>query len=187
MSESGETSNPSIGIFFGTEGGNTEAIAELIRDQLAEQNLISFKNISECETSDLLNHDVLLLGTSTWNIGDIQYDWEEKLEEISQLDLKGIKVGLFGVGDAEGYPDTFVDGMGILWDSMKESGPVLIGKWPTKDYTFDESKGLLDEDHFMGVVLDEDNESALTPERIETWVKQLLQELKQGESANSAA
>ena len=187
MQNSPLNSTPSIGIFFGTEGGNTEAVAKQISEQLSACNVACCKNIAECETSELLNYDVILLGTSTWDIGDLQYNWEEKLEEIEQLDFTGIKVGLFGVGDAAGYPDTFVDGIGILWESMKEKGPKLIGAWSTKDYHFDDSKGLLNEDHFLGLVVDEDNESFLTAERVEQWSKQLVQELGLSDASSSAA
>lgn len=172
-----QTAGPDVGIYFGTETGNTETAAEAIRDQLAGCRVSAFKDIADCPVGDFLKHDVLLMGVSTWNIGDIQYNWEEKLDEIEAQDYSGIKVAIFGLGDAAGYPDTFVDGMGILWDRMKERGAQLIGIWPTEDYEFDESKGLYDESHFLGVVLDEDGEAEKSPERISTWIAQLLGEL----------
>ena len=134
--------------------------------------------------TDLLKHDILILGNSTWNIGDIQFNWEDKLEEIAAQDYTGIKVAMFGLGDAAGYPDTFVDGLGILWGCMKDKGAALVGLWPTEGYDFDDSKGLTeDRENFLGLVLDEDNESMLTEERISEWVAQIRNELKLPEAA----
>ena len=173
----GAGSEPNVGIYFGTETGNTQEIAESIEKQLQGCNVSACQDIADVPVTDLLKHDVLLLGVSTWNIGDIQYNWEEKLDEIHAQSYSGIKVGIFGLGDAAGYPDTFVDGMGILWDRMKESGPELIGIWPSDGYTFDESKGMYDESHFLGLVIDEDGEAEQTPDRVREWVAQLHSEL----------
>jgi flavodoxin I len=166
-----------VGIYFGTETGNTQDVAETIQAQLQGCNVTACKDIAEVPVADLLEHEVLLLGVSTWNIGDIQYNWEEKLDELESQSYSGIKVGIFGLGDAAGYPDTFVDGMGILWDRMKETGPELVGIWPSESYDFDESKGMHDESHFLGLVIDEDGEAEMTADRIKDWVAQLHAEL----------
>jgi flavodoxin I len=166
-----------VGIYFGTETGNTQDVAEAIQEQLQGCNVTACKEIAEVPVADLLEHEVLLLGVSTWNIGDIQYNWEEKLDEIQSQNYSGIKVGIFGLGDAAGYPDTFVDGMGILWERIKESGPELVGIWPSESYDFDESKGMHDESHFLGLVIDEDGEAEMTSDRIKEWVAQLQAEL----------
>ena len=38
---------------------------------------------------------------------------------MDDLDLSGKKVAVFGLGDQEAYPDTFVDGLGILANKVK--------------------------------------------------------------------
>lgn len=53
------------------------------------------------------------------------------------------------------------------------------GVWPTEGYEgydFEDSKGMYDDDHFLELGLDEDNESELTDGRIEEWLTQVLQE-----------
>ena len=103
----------------------------------------------------------------------------ERIEDIAEFDpLTGKKIALFGLGDAFGYAENFLDALGLLWDEVKKCGaPELIGVWPTEGYTFDESVGKFDEDHFLGLGLDEDNEPDLHDERIAAWVAKVKGEL----------
>jgi flavodoxin I len=52
-----------------------------------------------------------------------------------------------------------------------------VGHWPTKGYHFEASKGLADDDHFIGLAIDEDRQPELTNERVDAWVKQIVEEL----------
>ncbi|MEM9826522.1 MAG: flavodoxin [Planctomycetota bacterium] len=176
MSQTGQSEDLSIGIFFGSDTGNTERIAEMLKEQLGPQ-VTTCKNIDDSSIDEFLEHDVLLFGVSTWNIGEIQYSWEELLEPLSQTDFGTRRVGLFGLGDAAGYPDTFVDGLGILWESLGTQRPQLIGKWSKEGYIFDDSRGMADDDHFLGLVVDEDFEPEHTDDRVARWVEQIRDEI----------
>ena len=44
------------------------------------------------------------------------------------MDLAGKKIAFIGVGDQEGFGDTFVDGIGIIYDEIKGKGITLVGK-----------------------------------------------------------
>jgi len=166
----------SIGIFYGSTTGATEHAATIIRDLLGP--LVSqCENVYKANPDDLQNHDLLLLGISTWNIGDMQDDWFDFLPRIEHLDLTATTVALFGLGDAYGYPYTFLDAMGKLWESIQHLGsPKLVGTWPTEGYEFDESMAIHDNDHFIGLGLDYDNQPELTDERIANWITKVRQE-----------
>ena len=166
----------SIGIFYGSTTGATEHAATIIRDLLGP--LVSqCENVYKANPDDLQNHDLLLLGISTWNIGDMQDDWFDFLPRIEHLDLTATTVALFGLGDAYGYPYTFLDAMGKLWESIQHLGsPKLVGTWPTAGYEFDESMASHDNDHFIGLGLDYDNQPELTDERIANWITKVRQE-----------
>ena len=167
----------SIAIVFGSTTGNTEFAASMIKDELGS-HVTLFEDVADIQPQDLLAHDVLLLGCPTWHIGELQDDWEIFLPEMNGLDLSGKKVAFFGMGDAVAYADTFLDAFGEMWDLIKNLGnPQLVGLWPTEGYDFEESKGLFDEKHFLGLGLDEENQDDLHEERVKAWVKQLRQEL----------
>ncbi|MEM8667965.1 MAG: flavodoxin [Planctomycetota bacterium] len=176
MSETNQTPHGSVGMFYGSDSGNTERIADLLCEQLESLQLTPV-NIDDCTVEDMMKYDVLILGVSTWNFGEIQASWEDKLEDLAEQDFAGKRVAIFGLGDCVDYADTFVDGMGILWESLGQERPQLIGKWPTEGYTFSESQGLLDEKTFLGLVIDEETEPEFTDDRIARWVTQLKQEL----------
>lgn len=164
-----------IGIFYGSSTGNTEFVAMKIAEQFGNENTEIF-NIDSAEASDIEKFPYLILGTSTWGIGDMQDDWEDFIEEIARLDLKGKKAAIFGVGDQDTYPDSFVDGMGTLYKRLKDKLE-FTGSWPTDGYDFDHSDAVID-GKFVGLPLDLDNQEEMTVERIEQWVKMLKKEFK---------
>ncbi|HAG84604.1 MAG TPA: hypothetical protein DCL61_26490, partial [Cyanobacteria bacterium UBA12227] len=94
------------------------------------------------------------------------------LQETTGHHMMAVEIG---VGDQVGYPDTFQDAMGILEEKISELGGQTVGYWPTNGYEFNESKAIRD-GNFVGLALDEDNQSDLTEERIEAWVAQLKSE-----------
>lgn len=166
-----------MGIFYGSTTGNTELAAEIIKKEMGEFVPEPIVEVSNATPEQLLEYELLFLGVSTWNIGEMQDDWADFLPRLEEIDLAGKKVALFAMGDATGYPYNFLDAMGELWLACKARGAELVGVWPTEGYEFDESQAMYDENHFVGLGLDEDNESDLTEERIQTWLLQVVQEL----------
>lgn len=157
-----------IGIFYGSTSGNTKTVAERIQQALGADNA-DIHDVASASADDLKNYSNLIFGTSTWGAGDLQDDWDTFSSQIEELDLSGKKVALFGLGDQEMYADTFVDGMGILYDTLTRKGCTLVGSWPTAGYSFIKSTAVKG-DLFAGLVIDEENQSGLTDERIKKWV-----------------
>ena len=162
------------GIFYGSTTGNTENAANLICALMGGSQVTP---IEDAVRADLEAYDLLILGASTWGLGDLQDDWADSLAGLSGADLKGKKVALFGLGDQEAYPGTFVDGIKDLHDASIEAGATIVGLWPGDGYDFQDSTAFTD-GQFLGLPLDEENQSELTEERIQTWVDQVLREAK---------
>lgn len=166
----------SIGVFYGSTTGNTESIAQKIKEQLGNK-VSHLADVNVADPAELEQYDLILMGVPTWDVGEMQIDWDDFIPRMEGLNLAGKKVAFFGVGDAEGYPDNFLDAVGMLWEAVKPlGGPQLIGVWPTEGYSFNESRGLHDETHFLGLGLDEDNEPELTDGRIQDWLTQIVKE-----------
>jgi flavodoxin I len=163
-----------IGLFFGTQTGNTETIAEAIQTAFGDDSIVTLHNVADVELSDFDDYSNLIIGCPTWNIGELQSDWEGLYNELDDIDFSGKKVAYFGAGDQVGYADNFQDAMGILEEKISGMGGTTVGYWSIEGYEFNESKAVRD-GKFVGLAIDEDNQSDLTDERINAWVSQLKQ------------
>ena len=103
-------------------------------------------------------------------------DWYDGIKVLKGMDLSGKTVALFGCGDSESYSDTFCDGMGILFEDLKNSGCRFIGAVPDADYTYSSSIAVTDS-NFVGLAIDDINESDKTDERVTAWTEKLKTEL----------
>jgi flavodoxin I len=162
-----------IGLFYGTQTSNTQTVAELIQKEFGGDDVVTIQDISRTEPTDFDEYQIVIIGCPTWNVGEIQSDWESFYDDqLGSVDFSGKKVAYFGEGDQIGYPDTFQDAMGMLEEKISELGGETVGYWSTEGYDFNDSKALRD-DKFVGLALDEDNQSELTEERIKSWIAQL--------------
>lgn len=159
-----------IGLFYGTQTGNTETLAETIQAELGGDGVVTLHDMADVSAGDFGDYDCIIVGCPTWNVGELQADWEGFYDsELDDVDFKGKKVAYFGAGDQIGYGENFQDAMGILEKKISELGGTTVGQWPTDGYDHEES--LAEKDgKFVGLAIDEDNQSELTEERIKTWV-----------------
>ena len=162
-------------IAFGSCTGYTEDVAKLLSEQLRDL-IDECCDIADISLDSLMRYDVWICGTSTWSYGELQQDWQEKLDDIARVDLRDKAVALFGCGDAEGYPDFFQDAMGILWRHFEPRGATLLGRWPADGYEFCTSQAL-DGEHFVGLAIDEHSQHRQTGRRVETWARSLRSEI----------
>lgn len=159
-----------IGIFYGSSTCYTEMVAEQIYACLGPEKAI-LHDISDTPISKCLDYEFLLFGIPTWDYGELQEDWENIWDDISNLDLSGKKAAIFGLGDQVGYPEWFQDAMGYLYHLLKAQGAEVTGYWPDQGYVYAESKALTeDKAHFVGLSLDNENQAELTEDRIARWL-----------------
>lgn len=161
-----------IGLFYGTQTGNTQTEAELIQKEFGGEEAVTLYDVAKFELSDFENHNNIIVGCPTWNVGQLQDDWDSFYDELDNVDFTGKKVAYFGIGDQVGYAGSFQDAIGILEEKISEQGGTTVGYWSTDGYDFNESRAVRD-GKFVGLALDEDNQSELTEERIKTWVAEL--------------
>lgn len=161
-----------IGIFYGSTNGNTQDAAQKIQKALGA-DLYDVGKLKD--TQAFSSYDVLIFGTSTWYDGALQDDWDSFLSHVEKADLAGKKVALFGLGDQDSYGGMFVNGMRFIYDVALKQGATLIGSWSNAGYDYEESTSVLD-GKFIGLALDEDNQSKMSDERIQKWCSQIKTE-----------
>lgn len=170
-----------IGLFYGPEGGNVERVAKLIKGKI-DADRIEVHKVKEIEADVLNQYSYIIMGISTmgkhnWSSDNAVNDWDVFFPKLEGIDLKGKKVALFGLGDHIAYADFFVDSMGDLAESIKNTGATLIGQVSEEGYEFNESRAFVD-GKFVGLPLDEDFEDDLTSGRVNNWLKVILPEFK---------
>ena len=164
----------SIGIFFGSTTGDCERIANTIAAKLGVDSA-NVKNASVLASS-AAQYDALLLGSSTWGYGDLQDDWESAISDLESLDLKGKVAAVFGCGDSSSYSDTFCNAIGLIHDALSKTGATIVGAVSADGYSYDDSASVRN-GKFVGLAIDEVNESDKTDARIDAWVNDLKSQL----------
>ena len=180
-----ETVMAKIGLFFDTDTGNTRKVAKMI-NKLFDEGDIEMKNISKVEPADFDRFSAFILGTPTLGEGELPENWDAFMPSLDDMNFTGKTIALFGLGDQEEYAHEFVDCLGILYEKFESLGATFTGFWPLDGYEYDISRAELDGE-FAGLVLDQDNQSDLTAERVETWVAQVKPVLLQAASKAEAA
>ena len=173
-----------IGLFYGSTTCYTEIVAEKIQvllsadPSLPDGSSVTLHNIKDQPLTGMTDYDLLILGISTWDFGELQEDWEAHWDDISTVDLNGKIVAIYGMGDQLGYAEWFIDAVGMLHDAIAPQNPTRIGFWPTAGYDFIASKALTEDgEFFCGLALDDENQYDLTDARLNDWVNQILQEI----------
>lgn len=165
-----------VGLFFGSDTGNTEAVAKMIQKKLGK-HMVDVKDIAKSTKEEIAAYDLLIFGIPTWYYGEAQCDWDDFFPELEQIDFNDKLVAIFGCGDQEDYAEYFLDAMGMVGDIVQSKGGIIIGNWPIATYDFEASKAQIDDKHFIGLGIDEDRQPELTEERVEAWVKQVYDEM----------
>jgi len=167
-----------IGLFYGTDTGNTERVADLIKDAFGG-DMVEVHDIATSKASDFDQYDKIILGQPTWYYGELQSSWDDFWEDFKGIDFTGKTVACFGLGDQADYSEYFLDAMGFMHDIAVENGAVPAGYTSTEGFEFDESKAVTeDEEFFVGLGIDEDQQPELTDERVTAWVEQVKEEFE---------
>lgn len=166
-----------VAIVWGSSSGQTEEVARRLHERLGAF-VERCVDVADIGADAILAFDVVLIGVSTWDVGQTQYDWADRIAEMEDADWSGTRVAFFGTGDSLTYDDTFVDAFRRVWERIEGRGAELIGSFPAAGYRFVDSASLTaDRSHFLGLPLDEENEAHLTDARLAAWTEQLEAEI----------
>lgn len=160
-------------VVFGSSTGTCESIAGKIAERIGAEAI----SVIDLTNDVITENDNLLIGTSTWGVGELQDDWYDGVETLKGADLSGKVVAVFGCGDSVSYGDTFCAAMKELYDAAKDAGATVVGEVDTDGYIFDGSDAVVD-NKFVGLALDDINEDDKTDSRIDAWIGQITDFLR---------
>jgi len=166
-----------IGLFYGTDTGNTERVAEMIQERLSDVADVKVHDVSSAKQSDFDDYSFIILGQPTWYYGELQSHWEDFWPKFKEVDFEDKIIACFGLGDQYDYAEYFLDAMGMMHDVAVEGGATPVGYWPTAGFEYDESKALSEDgEFFVGLAIDEDQQAEMTEERVDAWCAQIKEE-----------
>ncbi len=168
------------GIFVGTAGGTSMKVADELIEAFGidEDDVINMEEDFDDIEDQMLEYDVLFIGSSTWGQGDVHFSWVDPVLEIEDdgIDFNGKTVAFFGAGDTKKHGEHFCSALGKLHKTFTEAGAKAVGFIPKDDYDYEFSLAEID-GKLCGCAIDEHNESDKTEQRINTWISALKAEL----------
>lgn len=137
-----------------------------------EMEMINAEEITE---EGFLAFDRIIMGVPTWFDGELPNYWDEFVPALEDMDLSGKKIALFGLGDQKGYPENFLDGVGIMAGILEPQGASLVGFTSTEGYEFESSRAVRG-NQFVGLAIDYENQGSMNKQRVAAWIEQLRKE-----------
>ena len=123
-------------IVYGSVTGLTEEIALTLGKEIENKYDTTVINAMDARPQDLQEADIILLGASTWGVGDLQIDIIPLNDSLQNMDLKSKRAAVFGLGDSA-YKK-FCYAVNTLEKSLKSAGAQLIQKGYRCDKYFDD-------------------------------------------------
>lgn len=161
-------------IIYSFSTKKTGKIAERIRESFNDDK-VEMINAEEISEEIFVAYHQIIMGVPTWFDGELPNYWDEFVPALEDMDLTGKKIALYGLGDQKGYPENFLDGMGIMAEILEEQGATLVGFTSTAGYEFESSRAVRG-DQFAGLAIDYENQGSMNKERVASWVEQLKTE-----------
>jgi len=161
-------------IIYSFNTKKTSKVAALIKEAYGN-DAIEMVNAEELTEELFLSFDHIIMGVATWFDGELPNFWDEFVPALEDMDLTGKKFALFGLGDQKGYPENFLDGVGIMGEILEAQGATLVGFTSTEGYEFDSSRALRN-DQFIGLAIDYENQGSMNTQRVASWIDQLKKE-----------
>jgi len=161
-------------IVYSFNSQKSKKISEKVINAFGEADIDKI-NAEEINKSTIEKYDRFIFSVPTWFDGELPNYWDEFIPDFEEMDLKGKKFALFGLGDQKNYSENFCDAIGIMAEIIESRGGELVGQTSAGGYEFESSRAFRG-DSFAGLPLDQENQARLTNERIKKWVEQIKKE-----------
>jgi len=115
-------------VIYGSTTGNTEEVANYVVTGLKESgHEVTLKNVLDATPKELEDYEIIALGASTWNEGELQDDFIPFHEQMDGLALSGKKGAAFGCGEKI-YGEHYCTAVDTLENKLKELGAEIVAQ-----------------------------------------------------------
>lgn len=113
-------------VVFGSTTGTTRILAQAVRKGLMQLGHdVIVRNARNQDPEELEQFDMLVMGCSTWENGELQKDFKPFFERLQDLDLGGKLACVFGPGHSS-YSH-FCHAVDLIEGRLQEQGARLLG------------------------------------------------------------
>ncbi|MEM0900229.1 MAG: flavodoxin family protein [Pseudomonadota bacterium] len=118
-----------IGIYYGSETGNSEMVCYDIEAELKNDFDVEVKDLDDIAPADLSTDAFYIMVVSTHGDGDMPIPADHFVERLKKqdADLKGINFAIFGMGDTL-YDATYNWGSSKVAKAMTDRGAKQVGE-----------------------------------------------------------
>ena len=124
-----------IDIVYGTVGGNTEIVAQMVKEALPEHE-VNVINAKDADAEKAKDNDLLILACPTYGNGILEQFFERYLRKLKAVDLNGHPAAVIGLGDIAYNNDYFIESAKIITNLLEEktahiiTRPLTVAKAP---------------------------------------------------------
>src|SRR5699024_4863742 len=125
----GGTKMGKILMVYASQTGNTEQVTDIIAHYLEELNhevTVKSFDFDVIDVDILDNYDALLVGTYTWDDGELPYEVEDFYIDIENEDLTDMIAATYGSADS--FYDTFGGAIDLVYDHLKYLGANVVAE-----------------------------------------------------------
>ncbi len=160
-----------VALIYSFNSTKTAKIAEKIFKEWGDDSMETL-NAETIDENTFLSYKNMILGVPTWFDGELPNYWDEFGPAIEDMDLKGINIALFGLGDQVNYPENFLDAVGIMANLLESRGAGIVGYTSVEGYNFEHSLAQRG-NRFAGLAIDFENQHQLINARVSNWTNEL--------------
>ncbi|MFC3041546.1 flavodoxin [Virgibacillus xinjiangensis] len=116
-------------MLYASNTGNTEQVMEIIKDFLQSKQydiVVKSFEFDPIDEKEVLAYDAVLIGTYTWDDGELPYEVEDFYEDIEEVDINGVVMGVFGSADS--FYDTYGGAVDLMADRLEALGAEVLSQ-----------------------------------------------------------
>lgn len=117
----------SVLMMYTSQTGNTELLTDILENelqQLGHKVTVKSFEFDVIDIDALADYDAVLVGTYTWDDGELPYEAEDFYIDLEGVDLTGQILGVYGSADS--FYDTYGLAIELMGDRLKNLGATMI-------------------------------------------------------------
>lgn len=116
-----------IYMIYASQTGCTEQITDILEDylkQLGHDVLVRSFDFDVIDVAEIEAYDAVVIGTYTWDDGELPYEVEDFYIDIEDYDMKDYVAAVYGSADS--FYDTYGGAIDLVYNHVKSLGATMV-------------------------------------------------------------